>query len=71
MKKILLTVTLAAFAFVTALQAGENKKSEQACDAAKAKGTSCCDKAKSACCEKEVDAKKLALSPKRAELAKK
>jgi len=77
MKKLLFTLTLAAFASAAALQAGEEKKTEKACDATKAKATTCADQAKSSCataakatcCEKEAFAKRITLSPKRTELA--
>ena len=73
MKTLLLTLTLAAFTCVTALQA-EEKKCEQSCDA-KAKATACdkvCDaKAKSTCCEKEAFTRKITRTPKSIELAKK
>lgn len=45
MKKIILSVTVAAFALMPALQAGEGK----ACDKDKA---ACADKAKASCTEK-------------------
>ena len=57
MKNLSLALTLAAFACVSALQAGEEIK---ACDAAKATS-----------CEKEAFAKKITMSPKATELAKK
>jgi len=51
MKKLLLCSVLAAFASVTALQAGEAKP----CDQAKA---SCSEQAKSSCCSKALAMKK-------------
>ena len=47
MKKLILSLTVAAFALVPALQAGEN--CAKAC-ADKAKGASCSEQAKSSCC---------------------
>ena len=75
MKNLSLALTLAAFACVSALQAGEEIK---ACDAAKAK-PACTEAAKACCpatakatsCEKEAFAKKITMSPKATELAKK
>ena len=78
MKKLLFTLTLAAFACAAALQASEDKKSDKAADATKAKvacadqAKACCPSAaKTACCEKEAFTKRITLSPKRTELAQK
>ena len=60
MKKLTLSLTVAAFALVPALQAGEN--CAKAC-ADKAKGASCSEQAKSSCataCAKSVAMKKAA-----------
>ena len=46
MKKILLSTIVAAFACVSAVQAGENCNTKACPDAAKAKGTVCSDAAK-------------------------
>jgi hypothetical protein len=58
MKKLILSLTLVAFALVPALQAGEGKESA---DAKKA----CCA---TTCCEKKAVAKKTDLSIKGAQL---
>ena len=51
MKKILLSTIVAAFAFVSAVQAGENCNTKTCPHAAKAKGTDCSE-AKGCCAEK-------------------
>lgn len=54
MKKLIICLTVAAFALVPALQAGEECAKNKAACADKAKGTSCSDKAKGASCSEEA-----------------
>jgi hypothetical protein len=79
MKKLILALTLVAFALMPAAQAGESKssaKNKAACSdktkadcSAKTVSVSSCGE-KSACCAKEKTAQKKVLSPKAASLAK-
>ena len=57
MKRLIVCLTLAAFALVPALQAGEKTEKTAATSATKAKATASCSE-KSACCEKDTVTKK-------------
>ena len=74
MNKLILSLTVAAFAFVPALQAGEGKdcdKAKAACaEQAKLAAKECCS-SQSACAAKAAFSKKIVRSPKGMELAKK
>lgn len=56
MKKLILTITIAAIASVASLQAGEGKECAKACDKATAKATECSKTAKAAECTKTAKA---------------
>ena len=61
MKKLLLSTIIAAFACVSAVQAGENCNAKTCPDAAKAKGTVCSEQAKGCpesggCCAEKAKA---------------
>jgi len=71
MKKIILALTVSAFAITSALYAADTKPAAATAD----KG-SCCDKAKSGCCAdksacSKTPSKGVAMSPKAASLASK
>ncbi len=70
MNKLILSLTVAAFAFVPALQAGEDKAKGTCPDAAKVAAKECCP-TQSACAAKAAFSKKIVRSPKGMELAKK
>ena len=57
MKKLILTLTIAAIASVASLQAGEGKECAKACDKATAKAAECAKTAKAAECAKTAAAK--------------
>lgn len=57
MKKLILTLTIAAFASAASLQAGEGKDCAKACDKATAKATECTKTAKATECTKTASAK--------------
>ena len=61
MKKLILTITIAAFASVASLQAGESKECAKACDKSTAKATECTKtaSAKAADCSSCCSAKKV------------
>ena len=79
MKKLILSLTLAAFALSPTLFAGDAQQcpmakaagDKKACCAAQVKAGTCPNQAKKACCQKGAQAKaaKKAMSPKGAELA--
>jgi hypothetical protein len=56
MKKLILTITIAALASVASLQAGEGKECAKACDKATAKATECSKTAKATECSKTAKA---------------
>ena len=62
MKKLILTLTVAAIASVASLQAGEGKECAKACDKATAKATECSKTAKAAECAATAKAAECAKS---------
>ena len=70
MKKLILTITIAAIASVASLQAGEGKDCAKACDKATAKATECSKTAKAAECTKTAKATECSKTAKAAECTK-